>query len=248
MLRRRPQHDNRSGLPFHRRVALRRSLVVGRWSLVGGWWVGGHEGAPDALVVEISVEASPEAVDWVTMAVASSGFGLRAVARRAAWRARRRCGLGIHDPSVCRPRRIGRCGGGKGGSGRSLLRACPVWSAMCTSSRSRRPRPHIRRPQRIGEHFVLLNLTRWRHRDRRPVLRLAPNQAFGTGLHPTTRLVLRLLERHVRAGNTRSTWFRFRHPQRRAGMMGARVLALDNDPHAVDATRKRWRSMGWMRR
>jgi ribosomal protein L11 methyltransferase len=67
------------------------------------------------------------------------------------------------------------------------------------------------------------------------VLNLDPGMAFGTGLHPTTQLCLRLLEEHVRPGQ------RILDLGAGSGILaiaaaklgGAPVLALDNDPVAV---------------
>jgi ribosomal protein L11 methyltransferase len=68
------------------------------------------------------------------------------------------------------------------------------------------------------------------------VLHLDPGMAFGTGLHPTTRLCLRLLEQHTRPGQkmldlgTGSGILAIAAARQGA----APVLALDNDPVAVD--------------
>jgi len=54
-------------------------------------------------------------------------------------------------------------------------------------------------PHRVGQRLVIV--PSWRRRARRPddvVIRLDPGMAFGTGLHPTTRMCLALLEEHVR--------------------------------------------------
>jgi ribosomal protein L11 methyltransferase len=53
-------------------------------------------------------------------------------------------------------------------------------------------------PQRIGRSFLIV--PSWIDPDPEPgdlVIRLDPGMAFGTGLHPTTRLCLAALERHV---------------------------------------------------
>ncbi len=89
---------------------------------------------------------------------------------------------------------------------------------------------------RIGERIVIV--PSWLEHHPAPddvVLHLDPGMAFGTGLHPTTQLCLRLLERHA-------------HPGQQALDLGTgsgilaiaaarlgvdAVLALDNDPVAV---------------
>ena len=57
-------------------------------------------------------------------------------------------------------------------------------------------------PHRVGQRLVIV--PSWRRRARQPddvVIRLDPGMAFGTGLHPTTRMCLALLEEHVRPGD-----------------------------------------------
>jgi ribosomal protein L11 methyltransferase len=57
-------------------------------------------------------------------------------------------------------------------------------------------------PHRVGKRIVIV--PSWRRRARQPddlVIRLDPGMAFGTGLHPTTRMCIALLEEHVKAGD-----------------------------------------------
>jgi ribosomal protein L11 methyltransferase len=57
-------------------------------------------------------------------------------------------------------------------------------------------------PHRVGRRLVIV--PSWRRRARQPddlVIRLDPGMAFGTGLHPTTRMCLALLEEYVRPGH-----------------------------------------------
>ncbi len=59
------------------------------------------------------------------------------------------------------------------------------------------------KPIRIGERVVIVPA--WEKYDARPddvIVRMDPGMAFGTGTHETTRLVIGLLEKHVRAGDT----------------------------------------------
>lgn len=56
-------------------------------------------------------------------------------------------------------------------------------------------------PLRIGRRLVVK--PSWRGAETRPgdlVIELDPGMAFGTGTHPTTRLTLELIERHLRPG------------------------------------------------
>lgn len=94
-------------------------------------------------------------------------------------------------------------------------------------------------PLRVGEHLVIK--PSWRAWDAAPgdiVIELDPGMAFGTGLHPSTRLCLTLLERHLRPG------MRVLDQGSGSGILSlaaaklgaARVIACDIDPAAVQAT------------
>jgi ribosomal protein L11 methyltransferase len=93
----------------------------------------------------------------------------------------------------------------------------------------------------IGEKFIIK--PGWIHRSlpasTRVVIDLDPGAAFGTGLHPTTRLCLARLEKHVSPGmsvldlGTGSGILSIAA----AKLGAASVLALDIDPVAVKAAR-----------
>jgi ribosomal protein L11 methyltransferase len=95
--------------------------------------------------------------------------------------------------------------------------------------------------QRIGQRTVIVPA--WEEHTPEPgeiAIRLEPGMAFGTGLHPTTRLCLRALEDHLVLGSdildvgTGSGVLSIA-----AAKLGARsVLALDADPSAVTAARE----------
>ena len=95
--------------------------------------------------------------------------------------------------------------------------------------------------QRVGERLVIR--PSWKRYDRRPgelVIDLDPGQGFGTGQHPSTRLALRALERHVRPGGavidvgTGSGILAIAA----ARLGAAAVLALDTDGVAVGVARE----------
>lgn len=93
--------------------------------------------------------------------------------------------------------------------------------------------------RRIGERFVIV--PSWLEYAPQPndlVLNLDPGMAFGTGLHPTTQLCLQLLERHGQP-NVRAMDLGCGSGilAIAAAKMGAQpILAIDNDPIAVQAT------------
>ena len=76
------------------------------------------------------------------------------------------------------------------------------------------------------------------------VLALDPGMAFGTGLHPTTRLCLAGIERWADAGlveahgSSTSAAARASWPSPRPGSGAASVLGVDTDPIAVEATHR----------
>lgn len=93
--------------------------------------------------------------------------------------------------------------------------------------------------QQLGERTVIV--PSWLEYSPRPndiVIRLDPGMAFGTGLHPTTRLCLLLLERYVRAGQqVLDLGCGSGILSIAAAQLGAaQVLALDTDPIAITAT------------
>ncbi|MCL5959001.1 MAG: 50S ribosomal protein L11 methyltransferase [Chloroflexi bacterium] len=94
--------------------------------------------------------------------------------------------------------------------------------------------------QRIGRRVVIV--PSWQTYEPKPedvVLQLDPGMAFGTGLHPTTRLCLQLLEEMLKSDScvldlgTGSGILAIA-----AAKLGAKeILALDIDPVAVDVAR-----------
>lgn len=94
--------------------------------------------------------------------------------------------------------------------------------------------------QRIGRRIVIVpSWQSYERRDEEIVIQLDPGMAFGTGLHPTTRLCLQLLEETLEPGS------RVLDVGTGSGILaiataklGAReILALDIDTVAVEAAR-----------
>jgi len=99
----------------------------------------------------------------------------------------------------------------------------------------------------IGQRIVVK--PPWQEHQPQPdevVIELDPGMAFGTGLHPTTRMCLQALEEHLKPGakvldlGTGSGILAIAAAKLGAGS----VLALDNDPLAVKAARANVRSNG----
>ena len=99
----------------------------------------------------------------------------------------------------------------------------------------------------IGQRIVIK--PPWQEYKPRPdeiVIELDPGMAFGTGLHPTTRMCLEALEEHLKPGakvldlGTGSGILAIAAAKLGAGS----VLALDNDPLAVKAARANVRANG----
>ncbi|MDP9315350.1 MAG: 50S ribosomal protein L11 methyltransferase [Chloroflexota bacterium] len=95
--------------------------------------------------------------------------------------------------------------------------------------------------RRIGERFVIVpSWLQYTSQAGDVVLNLDPGMAFGTGLHPTTQLCLLLLERYAVPGQrTLDLGCGSGILAIGAAKLGAQpVLAIDNDPIAVQATRE----------
>ncbi len=110
---------------------------------------------------------------------------------------------------------------------------------------------------RVGRRLVIRPT--WRRHRRSPgdvVLALDPGMAFGTGLHPTTRLCLAGIERWADAGLLASRSCRLLDVGCGSGILSiaaarlgaAFVVAVDTDPVAVEATRANSRRNGVLRR
>ncbi len=92
--------------------------------------------------------------------------------------------------------------------------------------------------RKIGDRFVVLSAASdYQAHPQEIVLRLQNSLAFGSGLHPATILSLRLLERHVKPNlDTLDLGSGSGILSVAMAKLGAKVLAIDNDPVAVLAT------------
>jgi ribosomal protein L11 methyltransferase len=95
--------------------------------------------------------------------------------------------------------------------------------------------------RRIGDRFVIVSPSS-NYQPQNPqeiILRLQNSLAFGTGLHPATILSLQLLERHIKPDlNTLDLGSGSGILSVAMAKLGAKVLAIDNDPIAVTATQE----------
>ncbi len=102
-------------------------------------------------------------------------------------------------------------------------------------------------PSRISEHFVVK--PDWKEYDPKPgeqVISIDPGLAFGTGTSATTYLVVRLMEKWLRPGDTvLDVGCGTGILSVVADRLGAsRILAVDIDPEAIDSTRRNARING----
>jgi ribosomal protein L11 methyltransferase len=90
----------------------------------------------------------------------------------------------------------------------------------------------------IGQGFVILEPgTNYQPKNGEILLRIQPSLAFGSGLHPATRLSLQLLEQYVKPGmQTLDLGCGSGILSVAMAKLGAQVLAVDNDVIAVQAT------------
>jgi ribosomal protein L11 methyltransferase len=100
---------------------------------------------------------------------------------------------------------------------------------------------------RIGKRFVIVSadVTEQRETADQVTLKLNKSLSFGSGFHPATILSLKLIERHTISGmNTLDLGSGSGILSVAMAKLGAKVLALDNDSIAVEATQDAVHSNG----
>jgi ribosomal protein L11 methyltransferase len=113
-------------------------------------------------------------------------------------------------------------------------------SELQTAIVERQPVPAVDRERRhrVGQRFVILAPETLYHPKATDItIRLKPSLSFGSGLHPTTVVSLQLLERHIlpsMQGLDLGSGSGILSVA--IAKLGANVLALDNDPIAVQST------------
>lgn len=178
--------------------------------------------------IELRVDAAREAVDWVSMAVAEAGcVGDVQIEEHGE----------VPMPAVLRLYLL------DDGSAQALIRRVmarldPLQRAGLVGDlfveRVAAPR-EIDTPahERIGQRFVLLPPGDVPEPGRLPLF-LKTRGAFGSGLHPTTRLCLALLERHTLPGMQALDLGTGTGILAVAlARLGTRIVAVDNDARAV---------------
>ncbi|MGA2286042.1 MAG: 50S ribosomal protein L11 methyltransferase [Dehalococcoidia bacterium] len=95
------------------------------------------------------------------------------------------------------------------------------------------------RPQHVGPFVIVPRWRRYRAKAGERVITLDPGMAFGTGQHPTTRMCLLALAERLKAGQRLLDLGTGSGILAIAGaLLGAKVIALDNDPLAVEIARE----------
>lgn len=204
--------------------------------------------------LELTVAARAEAVDWVAALLAASGHDGRVDVMSAAGAARPFT-LRFHLPDD----RAGRMAAARVDGALDPLRRMDLVGDIATDHVEQPSPPAPLPPRKLTERFLLLPTDAPAHdglpeacgteRDALPdtpepvgpnvlPLRIRPSAAFGSGLHPATVAVLRLVERHAPPGGEALDLGSGSGILSVAlARLSLRVLAVDNDPLAVEATR-----------
>lgn len=188
--------------------------------------------------IELSLDTTAEAVDWVCTLLAETqsveDFGItnyQPEAESTSWRFTLRFYV-MHDrQSRSRVDAIAQRLSPLHRTGLTTeLEAALVETKLPASQKSS--------IHRIGQRFVVLETNAvYPSSPDEILLRLKPSLAFGSGLHPATMLSLRLLERYVAPGmKALDLGCGSGILSVAIAKLGAQVLALDNDAIAVAAT------------
>jgi ribosomal protein L11 methyltransferase len=196
-------------------------------------------GSNPAGGAQVRVEATAESVDFVLTALPSVGFGgdVGVADGTAEWPLVVWARTESRDAARELARRLGEPVG-------PLQRIGLVGDVQVAAADSGEPagRAAVRIDDRI---VVQLGEGTERSADGDLVLRVVPSLGFGSGLHPATMVTLRQIGRHARAGmDTLDLGCGNGIASVALAKLGARVVALDNDPAAVAATEATLRRNG----
>ena len=191
--------------------------------------------------IELSLKATPEAVDWVCTLLAEVHYtGEIQINDSSPDRST------DHQPdwvfTVCLylSDQVSRSQLEKIAELLSPLQRTGLTSALEIATVKEKPTKASDRVHRIGSRFVVLAPDiRYQPQPTDILLKLEPSLSFGSGFHPATRLSLDLLERQVNpAMSVLDLGCGSGILSVAIAKLGATVLALDNDPIAVQATQK----------
>jgi ribosomal protein L11 methyltransferase len=183
-------------------------------------------------LLELSVDTTREAVDWVCALLAPPELPAELTVGapgQPGWQ----LGVSAYLPATAGWAVVARID-----DALAPLRRMGLAGDLQVDEVAARPSAPALAPVRVGARLVLVapGATAGLGPDDLPI-QVGPGPAFGSGLHPATVCSLRLIERHVRPGAPALDLGSGSGVLSLAlARLGARVVALDNDPVAVAAT------------
>lgn len=183
--------------------------------------------------MELSLHTTHEAIDWVRTLLATAEFtgkmGIAQAHPSQPWAFTVRLALPYNSQAAAHAEAIHRL--------LSPLERTGLTTALEIEIVDQQPVYTDTGVYQIGRFVVLPPDQPYEATSHQVLLRLATTLAFGSGLHPATVLSLQLLERYVTpAMNTLDLGCGSGILSVAMAKLGAQVLALDNDPTAVQAT------------
>ncbi len=188
--------------------------------------------------IELSLETTNEAVDWVytllAKAIAAEDIHIRELGYQEQWKFSIQIYLPEDSQIHHKIQAIAAI--------LNPLHRTGMTSELQTFVIDCKPQPCIEDfrtslARNLGDRFVIVSAESHNDDSQKIPLRLSNSLAFGTGLHPATILSLRLIERYV-TPNLQTLDLGSGSGILSVAMakLGATVLAIDNDPIAVQAT------------